>query len=59
MPARWDGSSVVVADAVAISKPYRVEDCRSLVTGDAAALTRVRKVVSLIFWFLPQLQLAD
>lgn len=46
MPARWDGTSIVVADAVTISKPYRVEDCRPLVSGDAAALTRVRKVVS-------------
>lgn len=46
MPARWDGSSIIVADAVTISKPYRVEDCQALVTGDSAALTRVRKVVS-------------
>lgn len=46
MPARWDGSSIVVADAVVIAKPYRVDDCRPLVAGDSAALTRVRKVVS-------------
>lgn len=49
MPARWDDSSIVVADAVTISKPYRVEDCRPLVSGDSAALTRVRKVVSATF----------
>lgn len=46
MPARWDGTSIVVADAVVIAKPYRVDDCRSLAAGDSAALTRVRKVVS-------------
>lgn len=45
MPARWDGTSIVVADAVIIAKPYRVDDCRPLVAGDSAALTRVRKVV--------------
>lgn len=48
MPARWDGTSIVVADTVLISKPYRVEDCRSLMTengGVSAALIRVRKVV--------------
>ncbi|KAL1997980.1 hypothetical protein VTN02DRAFT_270 [Thermoascus thermophilus] len=45
MPARWDGTSIVVADAVTIAKPYRVDDCRPLVAGDTAALMRVRKVV--------------
>lgn len=45
MPARWDGVSIIVADAVVIAKPYRVDDCRSLAAGDSAALTRVRKVV--------------
>lgn len=45
MPARWDGQSIVVADAVVISKPYTVDNCRALVAGDIAALTRVRKVV--------------
>lgn len=47
MPARWDGTSIVVADAVVIAKPYRVEDCRPLVAGDTAALTRVRKVLEM------------
>ncbi|KAK2754647.1 hypothetical protein FQN54_006780 [Arachnomyces sp. PD_36] len=47
MPARWDGSNIVVADAVTISKPYRVEDCRAVVTNDAAALMRVRKVLEM------------
>lgn len=46
MPARWDGPNIVVADAVTIAPPYRVEDCRPLVEGDTAALARVRKVVS-------------
>lgn len=45
MPARWDGASIIVADAVVIAKPYRVDDCHSLVASDSAALTRVRKVV--------------
>ncbi|OKL61109.1 hypothetical protein UA08_03468 [Talaromyces atroroseus] len=47
MPARWDGTSIVVADAVVIAKPYRVDDCRPLVAGDSAALTRVRKVLEM------------
>lgn len=47
MPARWDGTSIVVADAVVISKPYRVDDCRSLVASDSPALTRVRKVLEM------------
>ncbi|KAE8554873.1 hypothetical protein EYB25_003420 [Talaromyces marneffei] len=47
MPARWDGTSIVVADAVVIAKPYRVDDCRALVAGDSAALTRVRKVLEM------------
>lgn len=46
MPARWDGTSIIVADAVTIASPYRVDDCRPLVAGDMAALNRVRKVVS-------------
>lgn len=45
MPTRWDGSSIIVADAVIISPTYRVDDCRPLVAGDTAALARVRKVV--------------
>jgi len=46
MPARWDGSNIIVADAVTIGSPYRSDDCRPLVDGDTAALARVRKVVS-------------
>lgn len=45
MPTRWDGASIIVADAVVIAPPYRVDDCRPLVAGDTAALARVRKVV--------------
>jgi hypothetical protein len=45
MPARWDGANIIVADAVTIAPPYHVDDCRSIVAGDTAALTRVRKVV--------------
>ncbi|KKK17019.1 hypothetical protein P175DRAFT_0501257 [Aspergillus ochraceoroseus IBT 24754] len=47
MPARWDGANIIVADAVAIAPPYRVDDCRALVAGDTAALTRVRKVLEM------------
>lgn len=50
MPAHWDKTSIVVADAVTIASPYRVDDCRPLVAGDTAALNRVRKVVR-IFLF--------
>ncbi|CAI7661502.1 hypothetical protein N7533_005349 [Penicillium manginii] len=47
MPARWDSSNIVVADAVTIATPYRVDDCRPLVEGDTAALARVRKVLEM------------
>ncbi|OJD17188.1 hypothetical protein AJ78_02681 [Emergomyces pasteurianus Ep9510] len=50
MPARWDGTSIVVADTVIISKPYLIENCRSLTADDggvSAALTRVRKVLEM------------
>lgn len=59
MPARWDGTSIVVADTVVINKPYRVDDCRSLMPeedGGSGALARVRKVVSsnktTICWYI-------
>lgn len=45
MPARWNGSNIIVADAVTIAAPYRIDDCRPIVEGDTAALARVRKVV--------------
>ncbi|EAA59264.1 hypothetical protein AN3955.2 [Aspergillus nidulans FGSC A4] len=41
---RWDGANIIVADAVSIAPPYRVDDCRPLVAGDTAALARIRKV---------------
>ncbi|KAL2821000.1 anticodon-binding domain-containing protein [Aspergillus cavernicola] len=47
MPTRWDAASIIVADAVTIAPPYRVDDCRPLVAGDTAALTRVRKVLEM------------
>lgn len=52
MPAHWHGQNIVVADAVTIAPPYRVDDCRPLVEGDTAALARVRKVVSTIGFFV-------
>jgi hypothetical protein len=48
MPTRWSGSNIIVADAVTIAPPYRVDDCRPLVENDTAALARVRKVVSVL-----------
>ncbi|KAG5300057.1 Lsm12p-like protein [Histoplasma capsulatum G186AR] len=50
MPARWDGTSIVVADTVIISKPYHIDNCRSLSPdngGVSPALTRVRKVLEM------------
>ncbi|KAJ5634446.1 hypothetical protein N7528_002288 [Penicillium herquei] len=47
MPARWDGQNIIVADAVTIAAPYRVDECRSLIEGDTAALARVRKVLEM------------
>ncbi|KAF7170026.1 hypothetical protein CNMCM5623_002604 [Aspergillus felis] len=47
MPARWDGPNIIVADAVIIAPPYHVDDCRSIVASDTAALTRVRKVLEM------------
>ncbi|KAL4752787.1 hypothetical protein BDW72DRAFT_170570 [Aspergillus terricola var. indicus] len=44
---RWDGANIIVADAVAIAPPYRVDDCRPLVAGDTAALARIRKVLEM------------
>lgn len=48
MPTRWDGTSIVVADTVVISQPYRVDDCRAIIAEDGVGigLPRVRKVVS-------------
>ena len=46
LPARWDGSSIVVLDAVVIAPPYRSEDCRAAKSAQAQMLLRVRKVVS-------------
>jgi hypothetical protein len=57
MPARWDGANIIIADAVVISKPYRVDDCKALVAGDSAALTRVRKVVSTTYTYIQYLSL--
>ena len=46
LPARWDGESIVVLDAVVIAKPYRSEDCRAGKGVQPQMLQRVRKVVS-------------
>lgn len=46
LPTRWDGTNIVVNDAVIISAPYRVEDCRLGAGQQAGMLARVKKVVS-------------
>ncbi len=61
LPTRWDGTSIVVMDAVVISSPYRVEDCRAVAGQQASALARVKKVVcapiryslTIMFFLLP------
>lgn len=47
LPTRWDGTSIVVLDAVVISSPYRAEDCRAVAGQQALALARVKKQVSI------------
>lgn len=47
MPVQWDGPNIIIAEAVVIAPPYRVDDCRPLVAGDTAALARVRKVLEM------------
>lgn len=59
MPTRWDGTSIVVADAVTVSPPYSVDDCRPLVAGDKAALARVRKVVGLFSTSISSLEITN
>lgn len=46
LPTRWDGTNIVVNDAVVITPPYRVEDCKLGAGQQSAMLTRVKKVVS-------------
>ncbi|KAL3478074.1 anticodon-binding domain-containing protein [Aspergillus californicus] len=46
-PTRWDGANIIVADAVAITPPYQLENCRSLDQNNPSALTRVRKVLEM------------
>ena len=49
LPTRWDGTNIVVNDAVVITAPYRVEDCRLGAGQQAGMLARVKKVVSVPF----------
>lgn len=46
LPTRWDSTNIVVNDAVVITAPYRVEDCKLGAGQQPAMLTRVKKVVS-------------
>lgn len=46
LPTRWDGSNIVVNDAVVITAPYRAEDCRVGAGQQASMLGRVKKVAS-------------
>lgn len=45
LPTRWDGTNIVVNDAVVITAPYRVEDCRLGAGQQAGMLARVKKVL--------------
>jgi len=44
LPARWQGTSIVVNDTVVIAKPYGLEDCTAS-KEQQNALTRVKKVL--------------
>lgn len=48
LPTRWDGTSIVVMDAVVIANPYKGEDCKAKAGAgqQAGVLPRVKKVVS-------------
>lgn len=50
LPTRWDGTSIVVMDAVVIASPYKGEDCKAKAGAgqQAGVLPRVKKVVSYI-----------
>ncbi|PGH19241.1 hypothetical protein AJ80_04106 [Polytolypa hystricis UAMH7299] len=49
MPTRWDGTSIIVADTVIITKPYHVDNCQAINSEDGVGigLTRVRKVLEM------------
>ncbi|KAI9717949.1 MAG: hypothetical protein M1828_007041 [Chrysothrix sp. TS-e1954] len=44
LPARWEGTTMVISDAVRIAKPYRSEDCMAR-QDQQKALVRVRQVL--------------
>lgn len=46
LPTRWDGTSIIVLDAVIISSPYKPDDCRGGSGAPSGTLARVKKVVS-------------
>ena len=46
LPTRWDGTSIIVLDAVVIASPYRPDDCRGGAGAPTGTLARVKKVVS-------------
>lgn len=48
LPTKWEGTSIVVMDAVVISSPYRGEDCKAAAGQQASVLARVKKVVSVL-----------
>ncbi|KAI5300700.1 hypothetical protein KEM56_002255 [Ascosphaera pollenicola] len=50
MPARWEGTSIIVADQVLITAPYRAETCNPYGPNadmNSAAIIRVRKVLEM------------
>lgn len=48
LPTRWHDTSIIVNDAVIISKPYTLEDCRAPVDNQKS-LPQVRKILENFF----------
>lgn len=44
MPTRWHDQAIIVNNAVIISPPYRIEDCKAP-KGKEASLNQVRKIL--------------
>lgn len=54
LPTRWDGTSIIVLDAVVIASPYKPDDCRGGTGAPTGTLARVKKVVSPNFNMRPR-----
>lgn len=47
LPTRWDGTNIIVLDAILIGSPYRPEDCKAGAGVQAGVLGRVKKVLEI------------